>query len=73
LPQGLPKKIQFYLLLADLAFQLLDPPPRRRQILARFQLQHPKALMRTARRPQRFHATLPEVMNPAVYTPARNL
>jgi hypothetical protein len=34
----LAKKIQLHLLLPDLALQFLDPPPRRRQILARFQL-----------------------------------
>ena len=32
LPQGLPKKIELQLLLADLALQLGDPPPRRLDI-----------------------------------------
>jgi hypothetical protein len=46
LPQGLPKKIKFKLLLADLAFQLADAPASSRKIRRRLQLGSPKTLPR---------------------------
>jgi hypothetical protein len=51
LPQGLPKKIKFNLLLADLAFQLADAPASRRKIRRGLQLASPKTLPRPARGP----------------------
>jgi hypothetical protein len=33
MPQGLPKKIEVGLLLADLALELGDPPPRRHSLI----------------------------------------
>jgi hypothetical protein len=66
LPQGLPKKIQFHLLLADLALQLANPLASGRKILARLKIEHPKSLARSTGRPQRFRAALPEVLAPFV-------
>jgi hypothetical protein len=51
LPQGLPKKIQFQLLLADLAFQLAHALARARKIIHRRQLGCPKILPRATGRP----------------------
>jgi hypothetical protein len=66
LPQGSLKKIEFQLLLADLAFKLADALARRRQILARFEVENPGALARPARRPQCFHPATTEMRSPIV-------
>jgi len=49
LPQGLPKKIQFQLLLADLALQIINALARRRNIPRR--IERNCHLARPARRP----------------------
>jgi hypothetical protein len=51
LPQGLPKKIQFNLLLTDLAFQIANALARRRKVRGRRNLARPKILARSTRRP----------------------
>jgi hypothetical protein len=69
MPQGLPKKIEVSLLLADLALELGDPPPRRRALM---QERTPKrtaiqrSLARTARPSQRLKPTLPGLLLPFV-------
>jgi hypothetical protein len=72
LPQGLPKKIEFNLLLADLAFQLADVLARGRKILAWRKVGRPKALARPTRRPQRLRSAPPKMPAPLVQMPARN-
>src|SRR5579872_623405 len=72
MPQGLPKKIQFNLLLADLAFQLTDALARCRKILARLKIEHAKPFARPTRRPQRLGTTLAEMPTPFVQMSARN-
>jgi hypothetical protein len=64
LPQGLPKKIQFNLLLADLALQLADPLARRRKILGRLKIERPKSLARPTGRPQSLRSATPEMHAP---------
>jgi hypothetical protein len=64
--QGLLKKIQFNLLLADLAFQLADALARRRKILGRLKIERPKCLARPTGRPQRLHAATAEMNAPFV-------
>jgi hypothetical protein len=66
LPQGLLKKIQFNLLLADLALQLADPPARRRKILARLKIEHSKSLAGSAGRSQGLRSATPEMLAPFV-------
>jgi hypothetical protein len=66
LPQGLPKKIQFNLLLADLALQLADALARRRKILARLKIEHPHSLPRATGRPQRLRSAAAEMNAPVV-------
>jgi hypothetical protein len=66
LPQGSPKKIQFHLLLADLALQVADAPTRRREILVRLKVENPEALARTTGRPQRLRSPSPEMLAPLV-------
>jgi hypothetical protein len=73
LPQGLPKKIKLHLLLADLALQRVNALARRRKVLARLKIEHPKALARPTRRPQRRDASAAEIPAPLVQVPARNL
>jgi hypothetical protein len=72
LPQGLPKKIQFNLLPADLALQLADALAGRRKILARFKLEHPKSLARPTGRPQRLRTPAAEMPTPAIQIPLPN-
>jgi hypothetical protein len=78
LPQGLPKKIQFHLLLADLALQLGDAFARGRNILhppglrLRGKLGRPWDLPRATRRPQRFSSAAAEMRAPLVQMTARN-
>src|SRR5262249_36839937 len=72
LPQGLLKKIQFDLLLADLAFQLGNPFARRRKVLGRLKIEHPKSLAGSTGRPQRLRPAVPEVPPPLVQMPRRN-
>jgi hypothetical protein len=50
MPQGLPKKIEISLLLADLALQLGDPPVRRRGLVP-FLRQQPRPNLAVARPP----------------------
>jgi len=66
LPQGLLKKIQFNLLLADLAFQLADALARRREIPARLKIERPKSLARSTGCSQGLRAATPEVHAPFV-------
>jgi hypothetical protein len=73
LPQGLPKKIQFHLLLADLAFQRADPFARRRKVVARLSIEHPKTLARSTRRPQRLNPTPAVMPQPPVQLAGPNL
>ncbi|HEV7464571.1 MAG TPA: hypothetical protein VGN85_11820, partial [Methyloceanibacter sp.] len=72
MPQGLPKKIEIDLLLADLALKLRNAPARRRKILARLNIEHPQSLARPTGRPQRLHAAPAEMPAPAVKIPRRN-
>jgi hypothetical protein len=73
LPQGLPKKIELQLLLADLALKLLDTLARRRKIAPhRLKVANPKALARPVGRPQRFRPTPPEVLAPFIKMPTRH-
>jgi hypothetical protein len=79
LPQGLPKKIEFHFLLADLALQRCDAFARRRSILhprrlrLRGKLDSPWDLPRATRRPQRFNSAAAEMRTPLVQMTARNL
>jgi hypothetical protein len=71
MPQGLPKKIEVGLLLADLALELRDPTPRRRSLIEERTLQRragQAALARTAWTAQRFQPALPNLLLPLVYT-----
>jgi hypothetical protein len=73
LPQGLPKKIELQLLLADLALKLLDTLARRCKIAPhRLKVANPKALVRPVGRPQRFRPTPPEVLAPFIKMPGRH-
>jgi hypothetical protein len=64
LPQGLPKKIQFQLLLADLALQITNALARRRKVRRRIELD--RHLAGTARRPQPLSAATAEMHAPLV-------
>src|SRR5690349_11960412 len=69
MPQGLPKKIEVGLLLPDLAFQLGDPPPRRRSLMEerapqRQPLQRP--LARPTATAQRFQPAPANLLLPLV-------
>jgi hypothetical protein len=66
LPQGLLKKIQFNLLLADLALQFADALARRRKILGRLKIGRSKPLTRATGRSQRFRPATPEMNAPFV-------
>jgi hypothetical protein len=66
LPQGLLKKIQFNLLLADLALQFADALARRRKILGRLKIEHSRALSRSTGGPQGLRSTTPEMNAPSV-------
>jgi hypothetical protein len=72
LPQGLPKKIQFHLLLADLALQVADALASRLEILHSHRLcggvdfGRTKHLARSARGSQGFRPTTPKVLTPLV-------
>jgi len=66
LPQGLPKKIQFNLLLADLALQLADALASRRKIPARLKIERPKSLAGSTGRPQCVRSATPEMLAPFV-------
>src|SRR5260370_14505983 len=76
MPQGLPKKIEVALLLADLALELGDPTPRRRSFIEEG-AGHPRwvqgALARPTRPAQPPHPTLPHQVLPLVQTPAIDL
>jgi hypothetical protein len=66
LSQGLPKKIEFYLLLADLALQLADALARRHKVIRALKIENPKALARAACRPQRLRSPRPIMPAPSV-------
>jgi hypothetical protein len=66
LPQGSLKKIEFDLLLTDLALKLADALARRHKILARLKIEDPKSFARPARRPQCLGSTSPEMPAPFV-------
>jgi hypothetical protein len=66
LPQGLPKKIQFHLLLADLALQIANAPARRRNSLNPTRRRTISHLAGPTRRPQSLNATPPEMHAPLV-------
>jgi hypothetical protein len=71
MPQGLPKKIEVALLLADLALELRDPTPRRRSLIEDRAAQRravQPALARPARPAQRLQPTLPNLLLPFVQT-----
>jgi hypothetical protein len=72
LPQGSSKKIQFYLLLADLALELADPLARRRKILRRLKIKQSLALARPTRRPKGLGPASPEVPVPLIEKTARH-
>jgi hypothetical protein len=79
LPQGLPKKIEFQLLLADLAFQIADALASRRKILhslrlgRRISLRRAKELARPAGRPQRVRSATAKMPAPLVQMTRRDL
>jgi hypothetical protein len=79
LPQGLPKKIQFHLLLADLALQLTDAFARGRNIPHPHGRGHSVQLDRswdlpwTTSRPQRFRSAAAELHAPPIQMTGRNL
>jgi hypothetical protein len=67
--QGLPKKIEVALLLADLALELRDPTPRRRSIIENRAPQRravQPALARSARPAQRRQPALPNLLLPLI-------
>jgi hypothetical protein len=67
--QGLPKKIEVALLLADLALELGDPTPRRRPIIEKRAPQRravQPALARSARPAQRLQPALPNLLLPLI-------
>jgi hypothetical protein len=66
LPQGLLKKIQFNLLLADLALQLADALARRRKILGRLKIERSKSLARSTGRSQGLRSATAEMNAPFV-------
>jgi hypothetical protein len=78
LPQGLPKKIEFHLLLANLALQLANAFACGRYILhphrlrLRGKLDRPWDLPRATSRPQRFSSAAAEMRAPPVQMTVRN-
>jgi hypothetical protein len=71
MPQGLPKKIQVALLLADLALELRDPTPRRGSLSEQRTPQGRPVQGVLARPPwtaQRFQSALSNLLLPLVYT-----
>jgi hypothetical protein len=68
----LPKKIQFNLLLANLALQLADALARRHKILAWLSVEHPKSLAWPAGRPQRLRSAAAEMPAPSIQMPLQN-
>ena len=71
MPQGLLKKIEVGLLLADLALELRDPTPRRRSLIEDRTAQRravQPALARPARPAQRLQPALPNLLLPFVQT-----
>jgi hypothetical protein len=73
LPQGLPKKIKFQLLPADLALKFADPLARRRKVVRALNIENPSSLTRTARRPQRIHSASSVMLTPTVNVALRHL
>jgi hypothetical protein len=70
MPQGLLKKIEFTLLLADLAFELGNALAGGRKIPARLKIKNSKSPARTTRRPQRLSSAMAKVRTPLMQMPS---
>ena len=71
MPQGLLKKIEFTLLLADLAFELGNALAGGRKIPAGLKIKNPKSPARPTRRPQRLSSAMAKVHAPLMQMPSR--